>query len=166
MRSLEYFSDIYSFCWILFMVPFFLVYLIFFLKTVCFLEFVCLCEVPELMKNTYRFKKSSLLLSPLPPWQRKIPKKTNFKLYTYSRDTNCCSQYEKQYEGSLKNYRVTTVQQSVLGIYPEKTLIRKDTCILAIIAALLTIAKNRRNLSIHQHMSDCAGSLLLHMGFL
>ena len=54
----------------------------------------------------------------------------------------------------------------LLGVYPEKTLIRKDTCILAIIAALLTIAKNGRNLSIHQHMSDCAGSLLLHMGFL
>ena len=126
MRSLEYFSDIYSFCWILFMVPCFLVYLIFFLKTVCFLEFVCLCEIPELMKKTHRFKNSSLLILPLPPWQRKIPKKTNFKLYTYSRDTNCCSHYEKQYGGSLKKYTLTMIQQSQSWAYIQRKLIRKD----------------------------------------
>ena len=31
---------------------------------------------------------------------------------------------------------------ALLGIYPEKTIIRKDTCTLMFIAALFTIAKS------------------------
>ena len=34
----------------------------------------------------------------------------------------------------------------LLGIYPEKTLIQKDTCIPMLIAALLTIAKSCKQL--------------------
>ena len=43
----------------------------------------------------------------------------------------------------------------LLGIYPKKmkTPIQKDTCTLTFIAALLTVAKIRSNLSVHQQMN-------------
>ena len=39
---------------------------------------------------------------------------------------------------------------SLLGICPEKSLIRKDTCIPMFIAALFTIVKTWNNLNVHQ----------------
>ena len=36
-----------------------------------------------------------------------------------------------------------------LGIYPEKTVIQKDTCTLVFIAALFTTAKTRKHLNVH-----------------
>ena len=42
---------------------------------------------------------------------------------------------------------------SVLGIYPEATIIEKDTCTPIFIAALFTIAGTWSNLDVHQQMS-------------
>ena len=42
----------------------------------------------------------------------------------------------------------------LLGIYPDKTIIWKDTCIPIFIAALFTIAKTWNNLNVHQQMKD------------
>ena len=39
----------------------------------------------------------------------------------------------------------------LLGIFQEKTIIQKDTCILILIATLLTIAKTQ-NLNVQQQM--------------
>ena len=41
----------------------------------------------------------------------------------------------------------------LLGIYPEKTIIQKETCTIIFIAALFTIARHGSNLSIHQQMN-------------
>ena len=38
----------------------------------------------------------------------------------------------------------------LLGIYPEKTIIQKDTCTPMFTAALFTIGKTRNNLNFHQ----------------
>ena len=40
----------------------------------------------------------------------------------------------------------------ILGIYPDKTLIPKDTCTPMLIAALFTIAMNVNNLNVHWQM--------------
>ena len=37
----------------------------------------------------------------------------------------------------------------LLGIYPEKTIIQKDTCTAMFIAALFTIARSWSNLNAH-----------------
>ena len=37
----------------------------------------------------------------------------------------------------------------LLGIYPEKTIIQKDTCTLVFTAALFTIARHGSNLNVH-----------------
>ena len=39
-----------------------------------------------------------------------------------------------------------------LGIYPDKTIIQKDTCTSVFIAALFTIAIHGNNLNVHQQM--------------
>ena len=41
----------------------------------------------------------------------------------------------------------------LLGIYPEKTIIQKDTCTPMFIAALFTIARTWNNLNVHQQMN-------------
>ena len=41
----------------------------------------------------------------------------------------------------------------LLGIYPEKTVIEKDTCTPVFTAALLTIARTWKQLDIHQQMN-------------
>ena len=40
----------------------------------------------------------------------------------------------------------------LLGIYPEKTIIQKDTCILVFIAALFTIGHGSKLMSINRQM--------------
>ena len=42
---------------------------------------------------------------------------------------------------------------SLLGIYPEKTIIQKDTCTTIFIAALFTIVRFGSNLNVHQQMN-------------
>ena len=41
----------------------------------------------------------------------------------------------------------------LLGIYPEKTIIQKESCTNIFIAALITIARTWSNLSVHQQMN-------------
>ena len=41
----------------------------------------------------------------------------------------------------------------VLGIYPEKTIIQKDTCTTMFIVALFTIARTWKHLNVHQQMN-------------
>ena len=41
----------------------------------------------------------------------------------------------------------------LLGIYPEKTIIQKDTCTPMFIAALFTIARTRGNLDVHRQIT-------------
>ena len=41
----------------------------------------------------------------------------------------------------------------LLGIYPEKTIIQKETCTTMFIAALFTIPGHGSNLSVHRQMN-------------
>ena len=41
----------------------------------------------------------------------------------------------------------------LLGIYPEKTMTQKDTCIPMFMAALYTIARHGSNLNVHRQRS-------------
>ena len=41
----------------------------------------------------------------------------------------------------------------ILGIYPEKTIIQKDTCAPKFTAALFTVAKSGHNPNVHQQKS-------------
>ena len=64
--------------------------------------------------------------------------------YTVDGTVNWCSDYGKQYGKFLKKLKTELSYDPaipLLGIYPEKTLIRKDTCTPTFIAALFTIAK-------------------------
>ena len=59
-----------------------------------------------------------------------------------------CSLYGKQYGGSSKKLNIELPYDPAipfLGIYLEKTIIQKDSCIPMFIAALFTIA----NLKVH-----------------
>ena len=64
--------------------------------------------------------------------------------YTVGGNVNWCSHYGEQYRGSLKTLKIQLPYDPaipLLGIYPEKTIIRKDTCTPVFIAALFTTAK-------------------------
>ena len=57
-------------------------------------------------------------------------------------NVNRYSHYGQQYGGSLKNLNdLYDLAVLPLGLYPDKTIIQKDTCSLMCIAALFTIAK-------------------------
>ena len=59
-------------------------------------------------------------------------------------NVNGCSHYGKQYRGSSKKLKIELPYDPaipLLGIYADKTLIRKDTCTPMFTAALFTIAK-------------------------
>ena len=64
--------------------------------------------------------------------------------YIIGGNVNWCSHYGKQYGIPSKKLKIELPYDpaiSLLGIYPEKTLIQKDTCTPIFIAALFTIAK-------------------------
>ena len=64
--------------------------------------------------------------------------------YTVGGNVNWCSHYGKPYGGSSKKLKIELLYEAAipfLGIYPDKTIIRKDTCTPMFIAALFTIAK-------------------------
>ena len=66
--------------------------------------------------------------------------------YTVGENVSWCSHYGKQY-GFLKKLKIELPHDSaipLLGIYPDKTLIQKDTCTPMFTAALFTIAKIRK----------------------
>ena len=59
-------------------------------------------------------------------------------------NVNWCSHYGKQYEGSFKKLKIELPYDPeilLLDIYPEKTLIQKDTCAPMFSAALFTRAE-------------------------
>ena len=64
-----------------------------------------------------------------------------------SGNINWYSSYGEQYGGSLKKKKKTKNRATIypeiplLSIYPEKSMIQKDTCTPMFIAALLTTAK-------------------------
>ena len=65
--------------------------------------------------------------------------------YTADRNVNWCSHYGKQYGGSSKKLKIELPYDPaipLLGIYPGKTVIQKDTCTRMFIAALFTIARS------------------------
>ena len=73
--------------------------------------------------------------------------------YTVGGNLNWYSHYGKKYGASSKKLKIElpyNLAVIFLGIYPEKTIIQKETCILMFIAALSTIAKHRSNLNVHQ----------------
>ena len=64
--------------------------------------------------------------------------------YTVGGDVSWCSHYGEQYGGSSENQIIELPYDpaiSLLGIYPEKTIIQKATCIPMFVAALFTILK-------------------------
>ena len=64
--------------------------------------------------------------------------------YTVGGNISWCSHYGKQYGYSLEKLKIELPYDPaipLLGIYPDKTLIQKDTCTPMFIAALFTIAK-------------------------
>ena len=64
--------------------------------------------------------------------------------YTVDGNVNWYSHYEEQYGGFLKKLKIELPYDPaipLLGIYPEKTIIQKDTCTPMFIAALFTIAR-------------------------
>ena len=67
--------------------------------------------------------------------------------YTIGGDVNWCSHYGKQYRGCLKKLKIELPYDpaiSRLGIYPDETIIQKETCTPMFIAALFTIPKTWR----------------------
>ena len=65
-------------------------------------------------------------------------------LYTVGGNVNWYSHYGEQYVSSLKILKLELPYDPaipLLGIYPEKTIIRKVSCPPVFIAALFTIAK-------------------------
>ena len=65
-------------------------------------------------------------------------------LYTVNRNVNWYSHYGEQYGGSLKKLKVELPYDPaipLLGIYPEKTIIQKESCTQMFMAALFTIAR-------------------------
>ena len=64
--------------------------------------------------------------------------------YTVGGTINWCSHYGKRGEVSLKKLKTELPYDPAIplqGIYPDKTIIQKDTCTPMFIAAVLTIAK-------------------------
>ena len=64
--------------------------------------------------------------------------------YTVGGNVSWCSHYGKQYGRFLRKLKIELPYDPaipLLGIYPDKTIIQKDTCTPMIIAALFTIAK-------------------------
>ena len=79
--------------------------------------------------------------------------------YTVDENVNQCSHYGEHSGGSLKKTKIESPYDPaipLLGIYPKKALIQKDTCSPMFIATLFTIAKmwkQPKRLSIDQFSS-------------
>ena len=64
--------------------------------------------------------------------------------YTVGGNVNWCSHYGEQYGAFLKKLKIELPYDPaipILDIYPEKTIIQKDTCTPIFVAALFTIAR-------------------------
>ena len=80
-----------------------------------------------------------------------FPEVTSFSVekrepsYTAGGNVNWCSHYGKQRGGSLKKLKIELPYDPaipLLGIYPEKAIIQKDTCTPMFIAALFSIPRS------------------------
>jgi len=71
-----------------------------------------------------------------------------FSPYTVGGSVNSYSQYGQKFGGTFKTNNMITICSinTTPGIYPEKTLIQKDTHTLIFIVVLFTKAKAWRNL--------------------
>ena len=64
--------------------------------------------------------------------------------YTIGGNVNSYNHYGEQYGGSLKSKKIELPYDPaipLLGIYPEKNIIQKETCTTMFTAALFTIAR-------------------------
>ena len=76
--------------------------------------------------------------------------------YTVGGNVNWCSYYGKPVWRFLKKLKIELPYDPaipLLGIYPDKTIIQKDTCTPMFIAALFTITKTWQHLNVHQQMN-------------
>ena len=67
--------------------------------------------------------------------------------YTVGGNVSWCSHYGEQYGDSSKKLKIELPYDPMiplLGIYPDKTIIQKDTCTPMFTAALFTIAKTQK----------------------
>ena len=67
-------------------------------------------------------------------------------------NVNWYSHYGEWYGGSLKKLQIELPYDPAIplgGIYPEKTIIQKESCTTMFIAVLFTITRTCINLSVH-----------------
>ena len=70
--------------------------------------------------------------------------------YTTGGNVNGCSHYGEQYGSSPEKLKIELPYDPaipLLGIYPNKTLTQKDTCIPMFITTLFTIARHGNSLN-------------------
>ena len=82
---------------------------------------------------------------------------------------NWYSHCGEQYGDSLKKLGIKLPYDSaipLLGIYPVKTIIEKDTCTLMFIAALFTIAMTQKQLEARRQKMDKAAVVCIYNGIL
>ena len=81
--------------------------------------------------------------------------------YTVGQNVNQYNPYGEQYEGKSKNR--FTIQSSIpfLGIYPEKTIIQKDTCIPSVHCSTVY---NNQDMNRHARL-NCLLAYFLVTGF-
>ena len=99
------------------------------------------------MKTTMRYHLTPVRMAIITSstnnkWQRGVEKRE--PSYTVGGNVNQYSHYREQHRGSSKKLKIELPYDPViplLGIYPEKTIIQKDTCTPMFIAALFTIAR-------------------------
>ena len=75
---------------------------------------------------------------------------------TVGGNVNWYSHYGEQYGDSFKKLGVTLPYDPaipLLGNYPEKTIIQKDTCTPVFIAALFIVIRTWSNLDVHQQIN-------------
>ena len=78
---------------------------------------------------------------PLLVWEKREP------FSTVGGNVNWCSYYGKTVWRFLKNLKMEILYDPatpLLGLYPDKTIIQKDTCNPMFIAALFAITKTRK----------------------
>ena len=114
--------------------------------------------LPSLSQSTREIQIKTTVRYHLKPIRKAIIKKsTNNKCWkdceekgnTVDENVNWYSHHGEQYGGSLKKQKIELPYDppiQFLGMYPEKTIIQKDTCTLMFIAALFTIGKTRKQL--------------------
>ena len=84
---------------------------------------------------------------------KRVQRKGNQPSHTVGENINWYTHYGKHYRGSSKKLKLELPYDPgilLLGIYPNKTAIQKDTCTPMFTAALFTITKTWKHLSINR----------------